>query len=163
AAARAGRRVGAPRRLAGLLRSTGVTNGRRTRVLVVTYDQVGPRMAGPAIRAFELSRVLSGEHEVVPACRPEPLPDREGFEVRAWGRDEKALLALVDWADVVVAFGFLLVEYPGIVERDKIVIADVYDPFTLEVLVQRRDDDPVVQRREHWGALAAMEEQLRKA
>lgn len=134
-----------------------------SRVLVVTYDQVGPRMAGPAIRAFEMSRVLAAAgHDVVLACRHEPARAGEGFEVR-WYRDDPATFSsLVDWAEVVVAFGFLLAEHPEIVERGKFVVADVYDPFTLEVLVQRGADPLDVQLREHHGALRGMEDQLRK-
>jgi glycosyltransferase involved in cell wall biosynthesis len=142
---------------------TGVDDPLRTRVLVVTYDQVGPRMAGPAIRAYELARVLAREHDVVLACRHEPGREGDGFRVVGYHKGTDELDKLVEWCDVVLAFGFLLVECPSIVETGKIVIADVYDPFTLEVLVQRRDDPFEVQEREHWGALAAMNHQLRHA
>ena len=54
--------------------------GRRTRVLVVTYDKIGPRMAGPAIRSYELARALAREHDVLLACRHEPERDGDGFE-----------------------------------------------------------------------------------
>lgn len=134
----------------------------RTRVLVVTYDQVGPRMAGPAIRAYETARVLAGEHDVVLSCRHRPERDGDGFAVRWFGDGDAALREAIGWAEVVVSFGFLLVEHPEIVELGKVVIADVYDPFTLEVLVQQAADRDV-QQREHWSALHAMNDQLRKA
>lgn len=134
----------------------------RTRVLVVTYDQVGPRMAGPAIRAYETARILGTEHDVVLACRHRPEREGAGFDVRWFGDDDTALQEAIDWAEVVVSFGFLLVEHPEIVDSGKVVIADVYDPFTLEVLVQRAADGEV-QQREHWRALHAMNDQLRKA
>ena len=137
--------------------------GRRTRVLVVTYDKIGPRMAGPAIRSYELARALAREHDVLLACRHEPERDGDGFEVRGYLKDEAVLRKMVEWCDVVIAFGFLLLECPDIVELGKVVIADVYDPFTLEVLVQRRDDPLAIQLREHRGALAAMNEQLQLA
>ena len=36
-----------------------------TKVLVVTSDPVGPKMAGPAIRTWNIAQVLAGEgHEV---------------------------------------------------------------------------------------------------
>ena len=134
---------------------------RRTKVLVVTYDQVGPRMAGPAIRAYEMSRVLGREHDVVLACRLKPERDGDGFAVRWFGDDDAALREAIDAAEVVVAFGFLLVEHPEILEQGKVVIVDAYDPFTLEVLVQRADDPLDVQHREHWNALRATNQQLR--
>src|SRR4051812_13218862 len=154
---------GCGRRRSRLAPSTPTLASRMTRVLVVTYDQVGPQMAGPAIRAFELSRVLAAEHEVVLACRHEPDREGAGFEVKSFADDRDALLDLVDWAEVIVAFGFLLLEFPEIVQRDKVVVADIYDPFTLEVLVQRQGEPVEIQRREHWGALAALNEQLRVA
>ena len=52
-----------------------------TRVLVVAYDAVGPRMAGPGIRARALSQALATEHEVVLACRHEPSPSADGFRL----------------------------------------------------------------------------------
>lgn len=134
---------------------------RRAKVLVVTYDQVGPRMAGPAIRAYEMCRVLGRDHDVVLACRLKPERDGDGFDVRWFGDDDTTLKQAIADAEVVVAFGFLLVEHPEIVEQGKIVIADAYDPFTLEVLVQRAGDALDVQNREHWNALRAMNHQLR--
>jgi glycosyltransferase involved in cell wall biosynthesis len=130
-------------------------------VLVVTYDRVGPRMAGPAIRAYELCRVLAREHDVVLACRHPPERPGEGFALRHMGEGNEAMAELIDWCDVAVVFGFVLAEFPAIVEKGKVVVADVYDPFTLEVLVQRAGDGPEVARREHWGALRAMNLQLR--
>jgi glycosyltransferase involved in cell wall biosynthesis len=67
---------------------------------------------------------------------------------------------MVRWADVIVAFGFLLLECPDIIELGKIVVSDIYDPVHLEVLVQRGGDPFDVQLREHTGALAAMNRQL---
>src|SRR5439155_7491005 len=133
---------------------------RRTRVLVVTYDKVGPRMAGPAIRAYEMARVLAVENEVILGCRQESERSGMGFEVRSYRRDPARLLELVEWSDVVVAFGFLLLECPQIVEWGKVVVVDIYDPFHLEVLVQRSGDPMDVQVREHTGALGAMNRQL---
>lgn len=118
-------------------------------------------MAGPAIRAYEMSRVLGRDHDVVLACRLRPERDGDGFEVRWFGDDDSALLRAIDEAEVVIAFGFLLVEHPEIVDQGKVVIVDAYDPFTLEVLVQRAADTIETQHREHWNALRAMNEQLR--
>ena len=45
----------------------------RASVLVLSPEPVGERMAGPAIRAAELARVLAAEHEVTLAA---PAPSR---------------------------------------------------------------------------------------
>lgn len=44
----------------------------RARVLVLSSEPVGDRMAGPAIRALELARALAAEHEVTLAAPSEP-------------------------------------------------------------------------------------------
>ena len=38
--------------------------GARRRILIITADAVSQRMAGPAIRAWNMAEVLSGEHDV---------------------------------------------------------------------------------------------------
>ena len=52
----------------------------RASVLVLSPEPIGERMAGPAIRAAELARVLAAEHDVTLAG---PAPSRApGAEVR---------------------------------------------------------------------------------
>jgi glycosyltransferase involved in cell wall biosynthesis len=112
---------------------------RATRVLVLTPDTVGPRMAGPGIRSFELARVLATEHDVTLAS-PYPV-EREapGVAGRRFA-DDADLRQLVGEADVVVALASLLHEHPWMAAapstgaRRPVLVADAYDPVLFEVL-----------------------------
>lgn len=131
------------------------------RVLVVTGEPLLERMAGPAIRAWEIARALCREHEVRLVSTGGVQVTADGFEVsHVSGR---ALEAATEWADVIVFQGFLLEAAPWLKASAKIIVADVYDPMHLEQLEQARDLGPggrIVAVRETTRAL---NEQLRRA
>jgi GT2 family glycosyltransferase/glycosyltransferase involved in cell wall biosynthesis len=109
----------------------------RRRILVVTGDNLTPRMAGPAIRAWQISLALSREHDV-------QLVSTVGCELRhadfATGTvDPARMVELEAWCDIVVFQGYIMHEYPVIAASKKIIVVDIYDPFHLEQLEQARD------------------------
>jgi len=109
----------------------------RMRVLVVTGEPLLSRMAGPAIRAWEIASALSAEHDVRLASLRGVEIEGEGFDVvHAAGR---RLREATEWADVVVFQGFLLDAAPWLRTSRKIIVADVYDPMHLEQLEQAKD------------------------
>ncbi|MDQ4102469.1 MAG: glycosyltransferase family 2 protein, partial [Actinomycetota bacterium] len=117
--------------------------GARRRILVITADAVSQRMAGPAIRAWNMAEVLSGEHEVRlislnPHCSGPSFSDRlADFDVR-----HVAAVSIgpeLEWAQLVVLQGHVLEQIPSLKTSNHIVIADVYDPMHLEQLEQARD------------------------
>ncbi|WP_034621894.1 glycosyltransferase [Cellulomonas sp. URHE0023] len=109
----------------------------RQRVLVVTGEPLLPRMAGPAIRAWEIAHVLAPEHDVRLVSTAGCQVTSEEFTVaHVSGR---SLQAATEWADVIVFQGFLLESAPWLKDSSKIVVADVYDPMHLEQLEQARD------------------------
>ncbi|HEX8868193.1 MAG TPA: glycosyltransferase [Lentzea sp.] len=115
--------------------------GKPRKILVVTGDAIAERMAGPAIRAWHMADVLSGEHEVRlvttnPMCSPPDAP----FAIEK--ARPKELPPHVAWADVVVLQGHAL-EMIGELKKassTKIVVCDMYDPMHLELLEQGKDD-----------------------
>jgi GT2 family glycosyltransferase/glycosyltransferase involved in cell wall biosynthesis len=109
----------------------------RHRILVVTGEPLLDRMAGPAIRAWEIAKALAPEHEVRLASTGGVKITHPEFKVLAAGGS--ALRELTDWADVIVFQGFLLEAAPWLRSSSKIIVADVYDPFHLEQLEQARD------------------------
>mgnify|MGYP001791705389 FL=1 len=109
----------------------------RHRILVVTGEPLLDRMAGPAIRAWEIAKALAPEHEVRLASTGGVKIKHAEFQVLAAGGS--ALRELTDWADVIVFQGFLLEAAPWLRGSSKIIVADVYDPFHLEQLEQARD------------------------
>jgi Glycosyl transferases group 1 len=112
---------------------------RPTQVLVLTPDTVGPAMAGPGIRSYELARVLSAESAVTLAS-PYPVGRELPGAVTTTFADQGQLRQLVGQAEVVVAMASLLHEHrwigqaTGASGRRPAVVADAYDPVLFEVL-----------------------------
>ncbi|MHB1535453.1 MAG: glycosyltransferase [Acidimicrobiales bacterium] len=115
--------------------------GARRRILVITDDVLSPKMAGPAIRSWQICEGLSSEHEVRLAttstiCRV----SSERFSVEA--ADLKRLSELERWCDVVILQGFVLYHVPQLRSTDKVMVVDVYDVLHLETLeLSKRDGD----------------------
>jgi glycosyltransferase involved in cell wall biosynthesis len=106
-----------------------------TRVLFITHDVVGTRMAGPGVRAAELCRVLAREHAVTLAT-PQPAdalpPGVAGFAYRPG--DAASLRPALAAAEVVVADGHVLAAHPELAGIDAPLVLDMYDPTLLENL-----------------------------
>lgn len=109
-----------------------------SRVLVVTGEPISEKMAGPAIRAWEMASALSASHEVRLASTFGVNSKAENFSIVS-ATSEKDLRANTDWADVIIFQGFLLEAAPWLIKSDKVVVADIYDPMHLEQLEQARD------------------------
>ena len=106
-----------------------------TRVLVVSAEPVGAVMAGPAIRALELARVLASHCEVTLAAPPPSDPgDAPVRLLEAALGDFDLLLGALREHDVVVAQELppQLLRY---VDRLPVrYVADLYNPLMIEVL-----------------------------
>ena len=111
--------------------------GTRRRIAVVTSDTLATRMAGPGIRATEIARRLSREHDVVLATTGICELEVPGLEVRQVG--ELGLRELEDWCDVFVFQGWVITGRPHLLQSHKVVVADIYDPMHLEQLEQAHD------------------------
>jgi GT2 family glycosyltransferase/glycosyltransferase involved in cell wall biosynthesis len=133
----------------------------RHRVLVVTGEPLLERMAGPAIRAWEIARALAPEHEVRLVSTAGAKTRSDEFEVvHATGHD---LRVQTDWADVIVFQGFLLEGAPWLKESGKILVADVYDPMHLEQLEQAKDLGTSGRAHSIRETTRVLNEQLRRA
>jgi len=138
-----------------------------TRVLVITGAEIGTRMAGPAIRAMAIAKVLTGDgHDVVLAttstldldCSPDAcrvIALRPG--------DDAAFAALEREAQLIVFQGHAMEQFPALAWTDRVIVADAYDPMYLEMLEQGRE-----QPRATWDLLvrsrvALLNQQLSRA
>lgn len=105
------------------------------RVLVVSSEGIGPRMAGPAIRAYELASVLASTCEVTLAAPgAEPFGDPRVRRLDAGFEDYEALLGAAREHDVVVAQRLpprLLMRLESLSCR---LVADLYNPTVMEIL-----------------------------
>ena len=117
----------------------------RQRVLILTADTIGAKMAGPAIRVWEMAKTLSREHEVILASMRKPEKQSSQFQVKHVTAGN--IKELVEWAEVIVSQGFTMYHFPEVEKSDAAVVVDIYDPFHIEALVMRRDASPV----ERWA------------
>jgi GT2 family glycosyltransferase len=111
----------------------------RRRIVVATADTLTPRMAGPAIRAWNMAKVLGKEHDVRLVTKSRCEVWHADFECRGEVTAEH-WLELESWADVIVFQGFLLHEVPMLLGSSKVIVVDLYDPFHLEQLELSRHD-----------------------
>lgn len=125
-----------------------------TRVLIITGSGLGARMAGPAIRALAMARVLGADGHDVTLATTATLDDgftAEGASVtRLRPGDGRAFAALEARSDVIVFQGHAMEQFPALAKTSKVVVADVYDPMHLEMLEQGRE-----QPRGEWERLVS--------
>ncbi len=106
-------------------------------VLVISHDLIGPQMAGSGIRYWELAKVLATNCSVILAA-PEGSSRPHTHSSIQWAEYTRnvsePMRRLVDSAQIVVVAGDSLIEFPFLLETDKYVVMDGYDPHTLESL-----------------------------
>lgn len=115
-------------------------SARKTRVLILTGDPIGRKIAGPAIRAWNIALALSAENDValVTTTVLEKIPAPFTLR-RVRPKEQAAFAALEEWADVILFQGHAMSSFPLLQRTRKIVIADIYDPMHLEQLEQGRE------------------------
>ena len=120
----------------------------RRRVLVVTGDSLGHKMAGPAMRAWKISEALSVENEVRLVTWNVASRSSDLFEVsRVRLGNEREMKVHEQWADIIVFQGHALHHFKTLLDSEKIIVADLYDPMHLEQLEQGREFGT-----DHWVA-----------
>ncbi len=132
----------------------------RRRIVVVTGEPLGVKMAGPAIRAFEIAKALSAEHDVVLATMGRCAIESKHFECKSVS--SRDLRNLENWADVIIFQGLLLSIHPWLRRSRKILVADIYDPFHLEVLEQERDKSEAARNHTLSECISALNVQLKR-
>jgi glycosyltransferase involved in cell wall biosynthesis len=137
-----------------------VLDGRSRRVLVVSLDTIAERMAGPAIRAWEISCALAVEHDVRLVTFGLCTREGQGFSARqvqvAEFRHE------VEVSDVVIVQGFVFSTFPWLQTCEQILVVDLYDPFQLETLEVDRYKPAPDRHRALALALGELSQQLRR-
>jgi hypothetical protein len=133
----------------------------RRRILVITGDSVGEKMAGPAIRAWNIAKLLSDEHDVrlVSMTRASDLDG--SFEVGVISHHKpSSIIEHEDWADVIIVQGHALALFPALEKSMKVLVVDVYDPLHLEQLEQGRGQTLKLWNKQVTDATDALNHQL---
>jgi glycosyltransferase involved in cell wall biosynthesis len=151
-----------PTQVEQLIEASANDGAAPTRVLVVTADVLGERMAGPAIRAWEMANALSRVTEVrlISTARSTVASDK--FSVGE-ALTATTLKAHVDWAQVLVFQGHLLASHPWIKKTPTILVADLYDPMHLEQLEQGRELTAKQREAGVAGTVDLLNEQILRA
>lgn len=137
---------------------------RRTKVLVITGDPIGSKMAGPAIRAWHMAEALAGEHDVTLVTLASLEEVEAPFALKkVRSGDNRAFAPLERWADVIVFQGHAMAAFEALGTTDKIVVADIYDPMHLEQLEQGRELPAATWDKQVDEATSVLNEQLAKA
>jgi len=136
----------------------------RNHVLIVTGDPIGERMAGPAIRVWNMARVLADVAEVRVVSWAPIGRESDTFELFHVAEiDDAAMTEHEAWSDVIIVQGMSFRIFPSIARTDKIVIADLYDPFQLEQLEMNKYSPRARWEDEVTKAVSLLNEQLARA
>lgn len=111
-----------------------------TRVLIITGDPIGAKMAGPAIRSWNMALALARENEVTLVTTTVLEAVNAPFALERVRPGENAEFARLEaWADVIVFQGHAMNQFEALRSTAKIVVVDIYDPMHLEMLEQGRE------------------------
>jgi len=118
---------------------------RATRVLVIGYDVIGGRMAGPGVRSWELAHALARHAPVTLAFTHRIERESPSVDIAYFATGEE-LGALVEEADVVVFQGFAVEGHRLLTAGRAIRVVDLYDPWIFEHLEDQRARSPASAR-----------------
>lgn len=106
-----------------------------SRVLVIAYDRIGSRMAGPGVRSWELARAIAELDGVrVTVASEHPIERSDGRLATVQVRGDRDLRALLAEHEVVLTQGVAARRFPSLRTCDAVRIVDLYDPWVLENL-----------------------------
>lgn len=144
------------------MRTETPTSAARTRTLIVSGDVMGQKMAGPGIRTFHLSRVLSHYTDLTLAIVPQDrqalhniqarLPDVKvvGYRIAEWD----TLREQVAPAEVAVVSPSTVGYMPQFLDFEGALVLDGYDPLLAEYVTHPRSGD-MEQQLADWSEYVA--------
>jgi glycosyltransferase involved in cell wall biosynthesis len=103
-----------------------------SRILIISDDTVGERMAGIAIRNWEYARILSREHRVTLAIPRRTELTAQRFELTRY--DAPTLRRLAAESEVIILSGLTLAQYPFLRTSGVPLAIGLHHSFVLENL-----------------------------
>jgi glycosyltransferase involved in cell wall biosynthesis len=131
----------------------------RARILILSQDEIGANMSGPAIRCWEFARVLS-HHCQVTLASPGELelelpPGVDAFQLNTHTLQERA-----SEHDAFILSGYSLSVHPFLKTLNVALVVDIYAPFHLENLQRIADKRMAFQLEDHDDVLSVLKDQL---
>ncbi len=112
------------------------------RLLIISHDVIGTQMAGPGIRFYEFSKILSEYLEVTLAAPNKIDIGTEGFRTILYDlKDNRTLKRNIENADILLIQGHVLHYFPFLKNFKGKIIVDLFNPFNLESLEMYQDED----------------------
>ena len=138
--------------------------GRRPRILILSEDPIRQKMAGPAIRCWHMALELSRECDVRLVSWKSIERRSDDFTLAYVAADDNAtMIQHEDWMDVVIVQGVGFRQFESIRHTQKVVVADLYDPFHLEQLEHKKHLPAGQWRDEVRKAVSLLDEQIARA
>lgn len=133
------------------------------KVLIITGDPIGVKLAGPAIRAWNMATELAKNNEVVllSLTHVEQI-DAPFVAVKVTPGDEATFSVYEQWCDVVIFQGHALLVFVALQRSTKIMVIDIYDPMHLEQLEQGRELPRLQWEKQVSDATLVLNDQLRR-
>lgn len=128
------------------------------RTLLVSHDVLGEKMAGPGIRYYHLSRILSRYTDLTLAIRPQNERALAGMQAKLphasvieYTRGEWASIReAAEWAEIVILAPYTTWEIPQFGNIDGVLVIDGYDPLLIEWLTTLSTED-IEQQTGQWA------------
>jgi glycosyltransferase involved in cell wall biosynthesis len=133
------------------------------RALLISTDVIGPDMAGPGIRVWELARALSTVCDVTVAAPRVPDTSPPEFRLISYPiRQAGALSPALAQADLVMGQGLVFTAHPEVLASGLPLAIDLYDPELLESLHFENGQSYELIAAEHQRYVHQMMVMLRK-
>jgi GT2 family glycosyltransferase/glycosyltransferase involved in cell wall biosynthesis len=130
----------------------------RRKIVIATGETLSARMAGPAIRAWAMAEALSAEHDVELVTVGTCTITHPRFTCRSV--DLAGMRGLERWCDIFIFQGLILSTFRWLIDSNKIIVADIYNPFHLEQLEQAKDQGAEGRARTVSDCTTALNDQL---
>ena len=128
-------------------------------MLIVTDDVLTYKMAGPAIRAWQIAEALAGDHEVILATTS-PTCERSSERFATESCGPPRFEQLERWCEVVILQGYVLNHVPVLRRTTKVMVVDLYDPLHLETLELTREQPEPDRSTNVASSVRVLNEQL---
>ena len=125
-------------------------------IFLISDDVAGSKMAGPGIRAWELSKCLAKHFRVILAIpdysfnnEQKEFLENPGFEVLTYSVDNPARIKKTgEQSKIILVQGYILSKFPALKSLPAHLIVDLYVPFPLENLFVHQRKLPGLKDRE---------------
>lgn len=118
------------------------------KITIISYDIVGKNMAGPGIRFYEFSKILSKFADVTLLTPNKVDIEIEKVRTRQYNiKNYSSLERSLESAEIIIIQGHILYYFPLLKNFPGKIIVDLYNPFNLESLEMFKDHEIIERLR----------------